>query len=183
VKLSFLSVLAGAVLLSACASMPMQNWPQNQRPPGPEEARIIVSGGSPRPCGGRVFLVGIAKPGNFNPLQRVAEANIEGGGLRSHFTDHFGRVNVISLRPGGYILYPVAAATLQNSGTPPSYEFEVAAGELAYVGELYVDAPCGSLSGKVTMLDRQARDVAALEKLNPAFAGVPVVKRIAKPVD
>lgn len=182
-KLSILPALAAVLLLGACASMPIQNWPENQRPPSAGEARIIVTGGSPRSCPGRVFLLGISKPGNYLTLQRVAEANIEASMMKSHFTDHYGRVNVISLKPGRYVAYPVAAAGVQNSGDPPAFEFEVAAGELAYIGEMYVYAACGSMSGRVAMIDRQERDVAVLVALNPKFAGVPVVKRIAKPIN
>ena len=182
-KLSILPALAAVLLLGACASMPIQNWPQNQRPPGPSEARIIVTGGTPRACGGgRVFLVGVARHGRYDNLSRVADANIEGGMLKSHFDDHYGRINVISVKPGRYILYPVGAAGLQNKGTPPTWEFEVAAGELAYVGELFVDTPCGSMVGRVGLFDYQERDVAVLRSLNPAFADTPVVKRIATPL-
>lgn len=181
-KLSILPALAAVLLLGACASMPIQNWPQNQKPPVGGQAKIIVTGGAPTTCGLRVFLVGVARPGRYAALSRVAEANIADGVLKSHFTDHHGRINVISLEPGRYIVYPVAGGTLQNAGTPPTFEFEAVAGELTYIGELYVDAACGAMEGKVTMTDRQARDLAVLEKLNPAFVGVPVVKRIATPV-
>ncbi|MDB5468688.1 MAG: hypothetical protein JWR84_248 [Caulobacter sp.] len=181
-KPSILLSVACALLLGACASMPIQNWPQNQRPPRANEARVIVTGGSPRACGGlRIFKIGVSRPGNYVVLNRVAEANIEGGMLKSHFADHYGRVNVISLEPGRYWIYPVADGALQNSGLPPSFEFEVAAGELAYVGELFVDAPCGSMAARIGLFDQQDRDVAVLVSLNPAFAGVPVVKRIAQP--
>jgi hypothetical protein len=183
VKLTIWAALAASLLLGACASMPIQNWPQNQKPPVGDEAKIIVTGGAPSRCGLRVFLIGVSRPGSYVVLNRVAEANIADGVLKSHFTDHHGRVNVISLKPGRYIVYPLAGGTLQNAGTPPSFQFEAVAGELTYIGELYVDASCGAMSGHVAMFDREARDLAVLKALNPAFADVPVVKRIATPVN
>jgi hypothetical protein len=175
-----LAPLAAALLLGACASMPIQNWPENQKPPGPNDARIIVSGSSPNDCFGRVFFVSVSRPGQTDVLTRVADANVSGGVLKSHFPDHYGRINVIALKPGRYIVYPSAAGLYQTTSAP-TFNFEVAAGETAYIGELYVDAPCGATTGRVALFDRQERDVAVLVARNPAFKGVTVVKRIATP--
>lgn len=189
VKPSILPALAAGLLLGACTSAPIQNWPQNQRPPAADEARIIVSGAAPPNCYGiRAFKVAVARPSDYQAATRLAEANLETGPLKSHFADHDGRVNVISLKPGRYWLYPVGDGWALNSGDPQSddrqtFEFEVAAGELAYVGEMSMASDCGARPGKVGLADHQERDIAVLQALNPAFAGVPVVKRIATPVE
>lgn len=180
-----LAVIASGMLFSAggCAAVPVMNWPEHQRPPSATEARIIVSGARPVNCGSTIFTLLVAREGARSST--VAEATVDGD-IPSDFKYESGKVSVIPLEPGSYVIYPNLSFELfgNSNMTPPPlprFNFEARAGEVTYIGNLFIEGSCETRGSGASMKDQQARDVAVVIAKNPEFNNVPVVKRLATP--
>jgi hypothetical protein len=74
------------------------------------------------------------------------------------------------------VLVPFAMNPYVHYFRPPKADFEVHANETAYLGEFFMPV-CEGDAG-MGFLDQEERDLALLAKKNPAFANVPITKRL-----
>jgi hypothetical protein len=175
-------VIAAAVLISflaACASVENRTsaekftYSQNEK----ENAVIVLSVGAAEKCISfvtRLKLLASESPYNGPTL---AFLPVDSYVVKSEFSDHHGYLHVLRLKPGSYYFAPYINNPALDMKQVPRMDFRVAAGEVVYLGEYFMDRSCG-LSDSGALRDRSERDLALLKSKNPALAQAQVEKRI-----
>ncbi len=142
---------------------------------------IIISTGSTKPCGSLATPTGLrifSAKGPFTPYAALATLDINNPNAESEFSDHHGRLYVIPLPLGKYVLTPFLIHPYVNYVAPPQADFEVRSHEIVYLGELFMPE-CQGDSG-IAFQDQETRDHALLQSKNHAFADVPITKRLLR---
>lgn len=140
---------------------------------------IILSVGAREPCplfSSATELRLFQAEGPFYPAAAVASLEINVRYVESEFADHHGRLYVLPLRSGKYVLVPSLMTPAEYYVTPPKADFEVYANESAYLGEFYM--PDCNGSGGMLFRDQETRDRAMLVAKNPDFGNVQITKRL-----
>jgi hypothetical protein len=101
----------------------------------------------------------------------------------SDFADHFGYVNVLTLKPGRYDIFPDAQANANLSPIPHAF-VTVEAGKIIYIGEYFINSGCFNETTRhaeinSNFFDRYDRDAAVLKAKNPAFEKAVIEKHLA----
>jgi hypothetical protein len=100
------------------------------------------------------------------------DALLDAAAEGSDFPDEHGRIRMLILPAGIYCLAQVGSAPDQLVGGD-QITFGVRAGEVEYVGSLYLG------KARVEVRDRAERDLAVFRARNPALAGMPAVTTLA----
>lgn len=166
-------------LLSACTHQNTYRAELASPASNAETGVIILSTGSPEPChvlGTPTGLHIFPASGPFFPYAAVATLEVDSRYVTSEFSDHHGGLSILQVPPGKYVLVPFAMNPYASYFKPPKADFEVYANETAYLGEFFMPE-CDGQAG-MGFVDQEARDLALLVKKNPAFANVPITKRL-----
>jgi hypothetical protein len=148
---------------------------------GEQDSVVIISAGSPSTCVHNPSGVRILADGDKSALYSVKGITGFNSPLdTSSFTNHQGLVSAMRLEPGGYyaMIWPFAYTVVPK--LVPRFHFTVAAGEVVYLGELFLDRGC-DLQNFVTNNDEFERDIAILRVQNPTLAKANIQKRAMVP--
>ncbi len=140
---------------------------------------IVISAGSTKPCGLFATPTGLrifSAKGPFTPYAALATLDVNNPNTESEFSDHHGRLYVISLPSGKYVLAPFLIHPYADYVKPLQADFEVRSQEIVYLGELFMPECQGD--SKMAFQDQEIRDRELLQTKNPAFADVPITKRL-----
>lgn len=169
-----------ASVLAGCAAFTNFNAPEKAKATPPAGSGIIIlSTGAKERCFTAATELMIMSVSARSALDIAAGAMVDNYSVKSDFSDHQGNVHVIALPAGEYLLYPNVLNPMLVSTQTPKAEFEVKAGETAYIGEFYMTKAC-SWSNIMDFRDEFDRDMTMVRARNPAFADVKVEKRIAR---
>ncbi|MGN6525430.1 MAG: hypothetical protein ACTHL8_03510 [Burkholderiaceae bacterium] len=169
-----------AFALSGCGTMELNN--HNLRsfaytPGDHEQAVVIISGGSQTSCAGNPTAVEIQAVEDHSHFNIKGLLGFNGVLEKSMYPDHAGALGAFRLEPGDYRVFPWGLNAMNKPTRVPEVDFTVKAGEVVYLGELYMDFGC-ALKNRVSFNDQFDRDLALLRQLNPALAAAPFEKRI-----
>jgi hypothetical protein len=140
-------------------------------------AVIVLSAGANEKCfsfATRLKLLRADAPYN-GPA--IAFLPVDSYAVKSEFSDHQGYLHVLRLPPGSYYLAPYINNPALEMKEVPRADFSVSAGEVAYLGEYFLQRACG-LSGSAVFRDQWERDMALLKARNPALAQAPIARRV-----
>ena len=177
-----LSLSALLVLLTACGSIANSTSVEKLKPgalAAPDKGVVVFSAGAPERCvsfstnlilGDRVSKKAV-NPGPYLAVDAYVH--------KSEFSDHHGTLNALQLSPGAYMFTPYIMNPYVKTVVAPTFEFEVAAGELTYLGELFMTASCG-MNTSFVVRDYYERDMPLASARNPEFQGRVAVKRLLK---
>lgn len=164
--------------LAACAVYKNENGAERiAYVPGDTSSGIaILSTGAPHSCAMGGSALRLMRRG-FDEVFTPPYLPVDDPAVRSDYTDHFGFLYVLRLPPGKYFLISRPLDSSLTSTRSDRFDFSIAAGEIAYLGEFHTDSPCDSLSqGRFT--DRWERDAALLATKNPALSHAEVQSRV-----
>jgi hypothetical protein len=145
-SLRLLAISTLSVLLTGCGSI--QNKTGVDRlPPGALSAKdkgvAVLSAGAPEHCiSFSTFLI-LRDLASKKVVESIPSIAVDVYVHKSEFTDHHGTVNALQLAPGTYSFTPKIMNPYVNTVVAPTFEFEIKAGEVAYLGELFMTASCG----------------------------------------
>lgn len=178
----WLAFLASAVALAGCVSRATVVDPNATAAQAADKAIVIISVSHDRTLRGasaHFYLDG----GSPEVVQVESAADKMELPIKNHFRDKFGHVYVLEVKPGHH-RFTNWMATWQNMHTtttsgPIPLEFDVAKGDVIYLGNLHVNWLLGKtwLGGHVpyaavtTVSDKSAEDIPIAERTNPAIAG------------
>ena len=178
-KTSFKFAGAGiALVFAGCAAM---DWGTHlaafKYTPGEQDAVVIVGGGSATTCVGNPTGVRILEEGERSHFYVKGITGFNSPMDTSLYKDHQGVLTAMRLEPGSYyaVLWPFNG--MIEPIKPPHFQFTVAAGEVIYLGELYLGNGC-DLNNRVTVRDEFDRDMALLKAQNPGLAKASIQKRV-----
>jgi hypothetical protein len=141
---------------------------------------VIVSTGAPEHCISTATFLSLYTLPKQERLDGLI--SVDGYAVKSDFTDHHGYVNGIALPAGKYAFVPSIANPYVSTVRTTTFQFEVAAGETTYLGELFMPRAC-SLNNSFVVRDQSGRDIELAEQKNPSLKGRPIVKRLMQPVN
>ena len=176
-------VALAAATLSGCAAMDWGShlaafkYTQDDR----NDAVVLVAGGSREYCGPNPTSIRILAQGDHSPMTAKGITGFNSALDTSMYKDHQGVLAAMRLPPGNYyaILWPFNAVNFVPT-TVPHANFTVKAGEVVYLGEMYLENGC-DLKNRVSYRDEFDRDMAILKTANSALAHAPIQKRILDP--
>jgi len=137
-----------------------------------DNALVILSTGADKPSisAAQNLLFVSVETGNI-----VVGLPIDNSFLESHFEDHMGFVHAVSLPEGKYqVRLEVLNIYLPTSHPDVLPKFEVKAGEMVYLGELYLTHNIKHYE----IRNEQARDIAMIRKMNPDLDTAAVETRL-----
>jgi hypothetical protein len=107
--------------------------------------------------------------------------------LESDFKNHLGFVSAIQLPVGNYYFVslhdPIQRIIPISKNDREAFGFEVRDGEVAYIGELYLDNNYGCAGGfRFEVRDHYERDIQFTSKQNPLLLKNTPVKRLMNPL-
>lgn len=175
-----IALLAGAVLLTGCMPRTGRSAVARLSPAtlnAPDSGVVVLSLGTEKKRRAHTTQLWIYDQEAKRQARPVPELVMDMVGLRGDFDGHHGSVNAFPLAPGRYSLRPQRLNLYARTKQLPSFDFEVRAGEITYVGELFM-VYRNSLEGHFTIRDQYERDMAVARAKNPAFESRPVVKRL-----
>lgn len=172
-----------ATALCACVSNAPVADPHASVVQAADKAIVIVSVSHDRTASGasaRFFIDG----GTPKAVKVESTAGHLELPIKNHFRDKYGHVYVLEMPPGHH-RFTTWNATWRNAYTRPvvglvPLEFDVAKGDVVYIGNLHVQWLLGKrwLTGSqfpyaamATIKDEFAEDIAIAERSNPAIAG------------
>ncbi len=173
------AVALGIAALGGCAAFdPGNRLAEFKYAPGSNtDAIVIMSAGSAESCVGNPASIRVSQDGDRWHLNIETMFVANGVAEKSLFADHQGTVVVFHLPAGRHYVFPWPLnGTLRVTETPRT-DFTVAAGEVVYLGEVFIDSGC-AWKNTVSYHDQFERDMAILKARNPAFAQAPVIKRV-----
>jgi hypothetical protein len=102
--------------------------------------------------------------------------NIDSWREPSDFQDEHGNVRMVALEPGDYCLYPFVRSAFfyQYKSKPPEFAFHVRAGELSYLGSIFL------ANGSLSVRDRRDRDLALVRVQNPGLNDVAIEQQLVR---
>ncbi len=182
--LRVLMAVVAATLLSACAVRTFTPPVPATAASLPDKAVVIVSVSHDVQAGteanGRITLDGRTPQ---YMLFRTSASLLESA-IRNDFTDRIGQVYVIEVAPGHHRFtswsVQMGGRVAQTSADDPPLEFDVAAGQVVYLGDLHIDLTMHQtrlthnnfpVAAVVRVADRSAVDIAIAEAANPWIAG------------
>ena len=176
-------IAAVAALLAAAAGCAGNPFPAGAMTASqladPARGVVLLSTGAVQRCTmtamwGPVYQVDTRSTAPGSPIVAIDAPS------ESDFPDHFGTLSTLSLPPGRYaVSVQYANPELESTGKPPAVAFDVVAGQVTYIGELWRETPC-QIKASVLVRDRYDRDVELATRLNPAFAAHPPVKSLGQ---
>ena len=175
--------IAGAAIamlaLGGCAAM---DWGSrlakfNYTPEDKKDAVVLIAGGSRDYCGPNPTSIRILADGDHSPLNTKGIMGFNSALDTSMYKDHQGVLMAMRLEPGRYYAFPFPLNGTLRVVAVPRADFTVAAGEVVYLGEIYLEAGC-NLDNVISFRDEFDRDMAVLKAQNPTLAQTPIQKRI-----
>ncbi len=148
----------------------------------PARGVVLVSTGGVQRCTATALWAPIYDAATRRPAQGSPIVSIDATS-DSDYPDHYGTLSTLSLPAGRYLI----TAQYANPGAdavdaPPTIAFDVVAGQVTYIGELWRASPCQNIV-QILLRDRYDRDVALAGRLNPALAAHPPAKALGEWVD
>lgn len=181
-SLRLLAISTLSFLLTACGSI--QNKTGVDRLPAgalaaKDKGVAVLSAGAPEHCiSFSTFLI-LRDLASKKVVESIPSIAVDVYVHKSEFADHHGTINALQLAPGTYSLTPKIMNPYVNTVVAPTFEFEIRAGEIAYLGELFMTASCGMKSSFVVR-DYYERDMQIAVKKNPELSSQPATKRLLK---
>lgn len=172
-----------ALVLGGCAAMDWGthlahfNYTADDR----KDAVILIAGGAPEQCGANPTSIRLLADGNHSPLMASGSMGFNSKLDTSMYPDHQGVLMAMRVPAGHYRVfpYPFNAVNFRPVEIPIA-DITVSAGEVVYVGEMYLQTAC-DFTSVVTYRDEFDRDMKLLKAQNPALAQASIQKRILVP--
>lgn len=171
-----------SVLLTACGSIANRTSVDRLKPGAlavPDKGVVVFSAGAPERCVSFVTNLILRDRVTKKAVDPDPYLAVDAYVHKSEFTDHHGTLNALQLSPGSYSLTPYVMNPYVKTVIAPTFEFEVMAGEIAYLGEVFMTASCG-LKTSFVVRDYYERDMSLAATKNPEFVGLVAAKRLMK---
>ncbi|HTO52334.1 MAG TPA: hypothetical protein VMR50_03025 [Myxococcota bacterium] len=173
-------------LLAACQTFSFSSTPRpnpldpSQLHGSPDQGVIVFSTGASAPCAASKVYLGIfpARAVDEGDRSIVAVANVSASEIATDFPSHPGNLHALALAPGSYYLASEDASDQSWRQVIPKLPFDVAAGEIVYLGEYFAADPCSNRSPVIR--DQSARDFALLHERNPEIPVDRIRKRLVR---
>ncbi len=144
-----------------------------------KDSIVIVSTGAKEPSFSHSTGLTIRRVGDgkFVRTLPLSQPN-----LKSHFADHYGFLNVVTLEPGRYFftLEPLTPFTLVERPSSVIW-FQVGESEILYIGEVFLNFLEKGAPGyaQIVVNDRFERDVGIFLENNPSLTTQYIRKKLA----
>ena len=172
-----------AVVLSGCAGM---DWGShlghfNYGPEEKKNAVILIAGGAPEKCGANPTSIRLLADGDHSPMMAKRIMGFNSALDNIMYPAPHGVLMAMRVAPGHYRVFPYPSNAVNFPPVEiPVADITVGAGDVVYVGEMYLDRPCDFKSA-VIYRDEFDRDMKLLKAQNPVLAQTAVQKRILVP--
>jgi hypothetical protein len=179
-KVLILSIVS--VFLSACGSISNKTG-VDRLPSGAlfaqDKGVVVFSAGAPERCMAFSTFLTLREIESKKVVDSVPSIGVDVYVHKSDFAGHHGTLNALQLSPGSYSLTPMIMNPYVKSVVAPTFEFEVNAGEVAYLGELFMTVSCG-LRTSFVVRDYYERDMPIAMARSPEIATRVAVKRLLR---
>ncbi|WP_217638675.1 hypothetical protein [Nitrosospira multiformis] len=142
---------------------------------------VILSTAAMQPCWDEIALAELYDSSNKGVGWLGKRVMMNHGSFISDFKTHYGTVSGLELKPGKYYFKPQISPTDYLSlGTKKEFDpvgFEVNAGEMVYIGELFLTNNC-KRDSQLEVRDQYERDIEVAAKQNPSLIKQKPVKRL-----
>lgn len=177
----FLAVLTAAIILTGCGSMQNRAGVDRLTAASFADSKrgvVLLSTGAPAHCVSFATALTVRNR-KINKVVEVPPVFMDAYVHKSEFAGHHGTINALQLEPGEYSFVPAVANPFVQGVVTPTFDFEVAAGEVVYLGELFMTQSCG-MNSSFIVRDYYARDIEMAKEKNPELGKQAIIKRLLK---
>jgi hypothetical protein len=177
------TAVALSFVLTACGTIPNGTGPERlpvDFQPSAGNGVIVFSTGAPDRCVSKATFLQVRHATTKVVLKTAPLVGVDVYTHKSDFADHHGTLNVLEMQPGTYLFTPWLANPYFEATKTPTFEFEVRAGEVAYLGEVFMSRSCSSQT-QFVLRDNYDRDMKVVSQKTASSALRAPVKKLLRP--